>query len=241
MCISPVLPKNKIKKCIIGEKYRDEINELTEFGIECVTLSPSTCLDDEINSHADILCFNCGNNTLIASSESTGELKRKLPDCNVIACENVCSPYPDDVKLNVAYTGRGVVCNKNYAADEIKTFCEENNIPVIHTNQGYSKCSLAVLSKDAVITEDSGLACLLKKYQFDVLEVQKGFIELSDRHYGFIGGAVGMISENQLYVSGNLTEHPDYDKIQLFLDKYNIVPLFNKNRRLNDFGGFIPV
>lgn len=241
MNIYPILPKKIINKCIIGEKFACENKDLTDLGIECVTFSPSSCLDDEISAHADIHCFNCGNKTLIASAETAGELRSKLLDYTVLPCENIHSPYPDDVKLNAALTPKGLICNSDYISDIIKSFCNKNSIQIIHTKQGYAKCSVLIISENAVITEDVGIAYLLKKYQFDVLHINAGYIRLSDNHYGFIGGAAGMISENILYVSGDLSHHPDYNMISEFLNKYGIKPVFNKERPLNDFGGFIPL
>ena len=237
----PILPEKKISSCLIGAKYIDEINDLTELGIECITIPSSDSLFEEIKNHADILCFNCGNKEIIVNAQIAGELVGKLKDSTRIPCKNIKSPYPDDVKLNAALIGNKLICNKDFVADEIKSFCNENNITIIHTRQGYAKCSLCVVTEKAVITEDDGLACLLKNYQFDVLKIQPGFVHLSDKHYGFIGGASGKISEHQMYFSGDLRKHPDYEEILSFLNRYNIKPVFNKNRQLNDFGGFIPL
>lgn len=237
----PILPEKKISRCLIGAKYIDEINDLTELGIECITIPSSDSLFEEINSHADIQCFNCGNKEIIVNEQIAGELVGKLKDYNIISCKNIKSPYPDDVKLNAALIGDKLICNKDFVADEIKSFSNKNNITIIHTKQGYAKCSLCVVTENAVITEDDGLAYLLKNCQFNVLKIKPGFVHLSDKHYGFIGGASGKVSEHQMYFSGDLRKHPDYEEILSFLNRYNIKPVFNKNRQLNDFGGFIPL
>lgn len=241
MSSCPVLPDKIVRKCLIGAEYIDEINELTESGIECITLSEAASLNEEINSHADILCFNCGNNDIIVNAEIAGELNEKIKDFNVIKCSKIKSPYPDDIKLNAALIGNRIICNTNYVGDEIKSFAKTHNIELIHTNQGYAKCSLCVVNENAVITEDDGLAYLLKNYQFDILKITPGYIHLSEKHYGFIGGASGKISCNKMYFSGALNEHPDYNAICDFLNKYSVEPVFNKNRKLSDFGGFIPL
>lgn len=238
---SPILPKKKIKKCIIGKKYQNEINELRKLGIDCIEIGAFDGLDSEINSHADILCFNLGNGFIIVEETIAGELRKSLNECNIINCKAIYSPYPNDVKLNAALINNSLICNSNYVASELLDFCKEYNINIIHSKQGYVKCSLCVVSENAVITEDRGLAYLLKNCQFDVLLIQPGYVRLSDKHYGFIGGASGKISNNQIYFSGDLSSHPDYYKIIEFLNMHNIEPIFNKNRPLNDFGGFIPV
>ena len=228
-------------RCIIGSKYIDEINELTSLGIECITINASPDLEKEINSHADILCCRASDNIIFADNSIAGELSKKIKDYSIIPVNDIKSPYPGDVKLNVAFLGNNIICNSKYIAKEISDFCNLNNIQIIKTKQGYTKCNLCVLNEKAVITEDNGLAYLLKNYQFNVLKIQPGFVHLSDKHYGFIGGASGKVSEHQMYFSGDLRKHPDYEEILSFLNKYNIKPVFNKNRQLNDFGGFIPL
>ena len=226
-------------KLIIGEKYTTEINELQNSGCEIVTFKPNYALDDEINSHADINFFNCNNGQIILSDTVKGETEPFLGDFNLVPCKGIKSPYPDDVKLNCALIGKFLLCNTKFVADEIKLFCKESNIQLLHTNQGYSKCSVCVLNENAVITENSSIASLLKNYQIDVLLIKGGYVNLSDKHCGFIGGASGMINEHTLYFSGDISLHPDYDSIIKFLDKYNIKPVLNKSRKLSDFGGFV--
>ena len=151
----------------------------------------------------------------------------------------ISSPYPNDIPLNVAFTGRHIICNSNYSAEEIKAFAKKNNIEIINTKQGYSKCNLCIVNENAVITEDKGLACLLKKYQYNVLLLSSGDIYLSDNHYGFLGGASCKISEDKIYFSGDLSAHKDYEVISDFLNLYNVKAIYNKSRKLTDFGGII--
>lgn len=226
-------------KLIIGSEYVDEINELKELGCQIITFNGTSELEAEINQHADINVFNCGNGDLIVNSDIIGEIEPFLADFSLIPCKGIKSPYPDDIKLNCALIGKYLLCNTKYVADEIRSFCEQNDIRFLHTNQGYSKCSVCVLNDNAVITENDTIASLLKNYQIDVLLIKGGYVCLSDKHHGFIGGASGMINESTVYFSGDISAHPDYDSIIKFLDKYNIKPVFNKSRKLSDFGGFI--
>lgn len=226
-------------RCIIGSKYIDEISELTSLGIECITVNESPNLENEINSHADILCCRASDNIIFADNSIAGELSKNIKDYSIIPVNDIKSPYPDDVKLNVAFLGNNIICNSKYIAKEISDFCNLNNIQIIKTKQGYTKCNLCVLNEKAVITEDNGLAYLLKNYQSDVLKIQPGYVELSEKHYGFIGGASARIADDTIYFSGNISVHPDYDKIIDFLNNYGYKPFFNKNRKLTDFGGLI--
>ena len=234
------LPKGAVKHCLIGSKYIEEINELKELDIECLTLNPNPLLEDEINNHADILSFNFGNGQVLLNNGSIGEAElKKIGIETVFYNSKISSPYPNDIPLNVAFIGSQIICNRIFTAKEIIDFANRNNIEIINTKQGYSKCNLCVVNENAIITEDKGLARLLKNYQFDVLLISSGYIYLSDSHYGFLGGASCKVSSDKMYFSGDLSSHRDYESIINFLDLYNVKPIYNKSRRLTDFGGII--
>lgn len=237
---TPCLPEYNVTNCLIGEKYVDEINELKELGVETLTLKGGSLIDEEIRYHADINAFNFGNGHVLLNSGATGEDElKKIGITASFYDKQICSPYPQDIPLNVAFTGNNIICNSNNSAKEIIDFAKLNNIEIIHTKQGYSKCNLCIVSENAAITEDEGLACLLKKYQFNVLLISTGDIYLSNKHYGFLGGASCKIAPDKMYFSGDLTQHKDYETIINFLDLYNVKPIFNKSRKLTDFGGII--
>lgn len=236
---TPILPKKRIKKCLIGQRYSNEIRELEQLAIECIAIPSLSSLENEISNHADMLCFNCGNGNLLVQSDVAGELDVALRGYNVIPVNDIFSPYPNDVKLNSAFLGKHLLCNSKFIAPQLKAFCEKYSIEIINTNQGYSKCSVCVISNQAVITEDDGIACLLKNYQYNVLKITPGFIALSEKHSGFIGGATAKISSNELYVSGDISKHPDYNDIKSFSEYYNVSLIYNDCRKLTDFGGMI--
>ncbi len=237
---TPNLPENKIKHCLIGLKYTEEAHELQALGAIPVKIKSGRLLEDEISCHADVNSFNMGSGNILVNKEITGELSCALPFIKTIPIrDDIASPYPCDVKLNALFLNDKIICNTKYIAKEILNFAEKNSLKIIHTNQGYAKCSACVVNENAIITEDNGLTTLLKKYQIDVLKVSQGEVFLSGNHSGFLGGASGKISRDMIYFSGNLERHHEYSKIIGFLDNYNVKPVFNTNRPLTDFGGFI--
>ena len=237
---TPCLPSGELFQCLIGERCSEEIKELTELGVECISLRKSPLLEEEISCHADILSFNFGNGQVLLNKGAIGENElKKAGTTPIFYSEEVCSPYPNDISLNVAYTGKHIICNSKHTAREIIEFAETNNIEIINTKQGYSKCNLCIVSDNAVITEDEGLASLLNICQYNVLLISKGDICLSDAHYGFLGGASCKLSPDKMYFSGDLSSHKDYKRIVEFLDAYNVKPIYNKSRKLTDFGGII--
>lgn len=235
----PNLPENPIKHCLIGKKYRQEIEELKELNIECLGLKPNNNLDNEIDSHADILSFNMGNGKIIISENSIGEEELTKLGYEVTFENNIKSPYPNDILLNAAFINDLIICKENILSYKILDFVKQNNFKIINTNQGYSRCNICFVSENAFITEDDGIACLLKNYQFDVLKISSGSVYLSEKHYGFLGGASAKVAKDKIYFSGDLSKHKDIDLITDFLKLHNITPIYNKNRNLHDFGGLI--
>ncbi len=235
----PNLPEKRITHCLIGEKYLEEIAELKALGITPIPLKGNPFLQDEIRCHADILAFNPGNGTILINKGSKGESELQKLGYEVIEIPDIRSPYPYEVALNAALIKDKLICKKIAVNPLITEHCYKENIKVINTNQGYSKCNLCIVSENAIITEDAALAYLLNNYQFNVLKLEPGFVGLSYEHYGFIGGASAKLSEYEIYFSGDLSSHPQYDLIIRFLNKCNVMPVFNKNRPLRDFGGII--
>ena len=225
---------------IIGSKYVDEISELRDMGYDVITFEASDALHSEISYHADINVFRI-NNAIFINDDIKLSVGESISPFKTLYIKGIHSPYPDDIKLNCAIIGDKLLCNTKHVAKEILEYAQNNLIEVIHTNQGYSKCSVCVVNDKAVITSDEGITSLLKNYQIDVLKISEGNIRLSDNHYGFIGGASGRLSYNELYFSGDISSHPDYEMIIDFLNKYSVKPVFNKNRPLTDFGGFITI
>ena len=63
-----------------------------------------------------------------------------------------------------AIVNDNMICKTNSTSRHLLNFAETNNINIINSNQGYSKCSICIVSENAIITEDSGIERLLKKY-----------------------------------------------------------------------------
>lgn len=235
----PNLPESPVKHCLIGAKYHQEIDELKDLNIECLCLEANNNLYDEINSHADILSFNIGNGKIIISEGSIGEAKLTNLGYSVFFENNIKSPYPNDILLNAALIDNLIICKTNCISDFITDCAKQNNLEIINTKQGYSRCNICIVAENAVITEDDSIAYLLKKCQFDVLKISNGSVFLSEQHSGFLGGASAKLAKDKIYFSGDLSKHKDFDLITEFLNLHKVTPIYNKNRNLRDFGGLI--
>ena len=92
---------------------------------------------------------------------------------------------------------------------------------MLEVQQGYTKCSICVVSENAIITSDIGIHCKAKESGIDSLLISPGYIDLPGYKYGFIGGASFKISDNVIAFTGSLDSHPDKDNIEHFLCKYD--------------------
>lgn len=235
------LPGSKVKSVLLGENNEIVRTYLTGNGIECIELKINPLLDEETNNHADMLCSYCGNGSFIFSQKDAAvDTLIKEYNADVSIQKGICSPYPCDVALNACFLNKYLLCREVSLSALLKSYCSKNKIDIINTKQGYSKCSVCVVNEKSVITEDEGIAYLLKKYQFDVLLLNRGGVYLSDRHCGFIGGCSGLVNKNVLFFNGDVKSHPQYAEIKDFLIKRNIEIICSATPHLTDFGGFIP-
>ena len=108
------------------------------------------------------------------------------------------------------------------------------------TNQGYAKCSCAIINENTVITADRSIANALDNFA-DVLLIKPGDIELPGYEYGFIGGCCGRLDKDKLAFYGDPYRHSSGREIVSFIEKHDCEPVSLKNGNLFDFGGFIPL
>lgn len=240
--ITPNLPQSRVTAAAIGEKYNDTALELKQLGITPIIIKQNPSLDEETSAHADMLLFQKDKASFILSKEQTAAAHFLTGrGADVIFENDIAAPYPNDVKLNAVLFNNKLICNKKYISKKIIEFAENSKTEIINTGQGYSKCSICVINENAAITEDQGLYTLLKNYQIDVLKIQPGYVYLSEKHTGFLGGASGLISNDTIFFNGNIEQHPDYKTIAAFLNKHGVKSIYNKSRKLTDIGSVLPL
>lgn len=239
----PNLPQNRVKHCIISENAENAINFLNKIGIETLTVKKSTILDDEISSHADIQFSYIGIKTAFVAPNQ----KRLIEKLNNLGCRvegaefEPFSPYPNDILFNHVFLNDCFIAKLDSTSEKVLKFADNNDYKLVNTKQGYSKCSICIINEKAIITEDVGITRLLKKSQIDVLTIKPDFITLSDDHFGFLGGASGKISSNEIFFNGNIEEHPSYNDIKTFLKLHNVKPVYDKSYKLTDIGSILPI
>lgn len=238
---SPNLPKGEVKSVAISSEAEKAISKLNQLGIKTIEINKSAYLPAGIDSHADLQILHLEDNRFLTATEHlcTGESKKKI---NIERLRgNLGKKYPFDVPLNCVFIGNKLICNTNTVALQVLEFAEESGFQVIHVNQGYTRCSTAVINKDAIITDDITIFTAAQNFLNDVLFISKGSIRLNGYSYGFIGGCCGKISKNELAFNGRIDSHENANSIIDFLSKHNIEPIELHNDCLYDIGGIIPI
>lgn len=199
------------------------VNSLSEMGYNVIKTPKLDCVYNEICGHADIMLHPLCENKIVVCSEAIEYLKDKLPEFELVIGTGKLSPtYPFDIAYNAARVGRHVFCNEKYTDKTILNYYYEHGFNVINVKQGYAKCSICVISDNAIISSDKGICREALKYGIDALEITNKQIKLPGFEYGFIGGATGLIPNQALIVNGDINYLKDSERIIKFCEKYNL-------------------
>ncbi len=247
----PLLPQNRVTTAVVSSEYKEITTSLKyNYGINIIPSRKNISLESSISEHPDCDIVQLDNKTVFVNIDSydyfvnyfTNIAGEFLQNFKVIASEKaVVSPYPSDIRLNIKVFGDKIICNSANLDSKIKYFASKNNIRIVHTNQGYSACSIIKINDNALITDDESICYAAQSNGMDCLKISKGSVKLNGHNYGFIGGTCGMIDKNVLAFTGSLRKHSDYKSIVKFLDKHNIKFIELSDNALIDIGGIIPI
>ncbi len=236
----PNLPKREVRLAAVQAGPWAAV--LEKYGVRVLSPAPETALPAETAGHADMLLCHAGGRTVFAAPSQTA-LAEKLA---VLGFEvRFSSPlggeYPMDVRLNVSVCKTFALGNLKHAEPSLVSLLAQSGRRLLHTRQGYAKCSLCFVAENAFITEDTGIANVLRREGMEVLLISAGDVALSDAHTGFFGGASGLIAPDTLAVNGSLNTHRDADNIAAFLIKYGVRALSLSSGPVTDIGGILPL
>ncbi len=234
------LPQGKVSSVICGELCSELNDYLDSIGVERIVIEPNIFIDPAVRFHADMAVLHLGGERLIADKNQTC-LINSLKERGFTVIETsreIKGEYPKDVALNFAIIGDRIMGNFRYADDALTESLSQ--IESINVKQGYCKCSCLAVSENAIITDDKSIYDKASEKGIDCLFISKGDISLEGHEYGFIGGASGKISKDEILFFGDITHHCDYKKIAAFIEKHGC-RIIRLNFPLTDFGGIIPI
>ena len=238
---NPNLPDEQVTAVAVSEQAEDVISALQRRGIHSIVIPSSERFAKPVASHPDMRCWLTGGAQGFCTDEV---IQNQIRGIGIhLSRTNVQSFlwYPNDCSLNAARIGRFVFANPKCLCDEVKHAIEHLHLKLIPVKQGYAKCSIAIVSENAIITSDIGIADVAGSVGFDVLRLKPGNIRLAGYPYGFIGGTCGKLSAHILAFAGSLQMHPQAAEITQFLSDHNVIPVSLTKGMLQDIGGILPL
>lgn len=186
-------------------------------------------VDANISTHADI--YRCQLGLLCNAHIYEGN--PMLPH----------APYPTEAIYNAVATDELFIHRLDITAPDLLAHIYGlDGVIMINVSQGYTRCSLLPVNDNSFITSDPGIAKALKSMGADVLLVTCNTIKLQGYSYGFIGGCAGNLlidGTPTLVFNGDLSSHPDYEKITSFAEDHDYEIKYFPNYPLEDIGSIL--
>ena len=238
------IPKDPVNCVLISGDCPTIILEFfKKRGIRSVQTPPLTCLPPFERYHADMQVFPLSQTELLVEPTVYEYYQNAFLDTNIKIKKGTAigGNYPHSIAYNVARIGQTAFARKAYAEPQLLRELESRGVTVTDVRQGYAKCSAAIVNDHALITADKNIEAAVKHAGLDVLCIQPGGIALPGCEYGFIGGACGLLSPDEMLFIGDVTKHPDYNKIKDFLSEHNKRCVAISGVALTDVGSVIPL
>ena len=231
------MKKYAITSAALPQKCRDFLEGL---GFSVIALPSFEKLARPVASHPDMLLFFgdkifC-HSEYYAKNAPTLELISRLSCLGIVTTdEKISDKYPCDILFNALPLGKYVFCKAESVSRLIKDYAERNALELVNTRQGYARCSVCKVSENAIITADTGIYESARARGIDSLLISEGNIDIDGYSYGFIGGTSGVFGDT-VYFCGDLSSHPDGEKIKSFCKSHEKNAVSLSDGKLYDVG-----
>ncbi|HEY5575664.1 MAG TPA: hypothetical protein VIK34_02985 [Clostridiaceae bacterium] len=218
----------------------EELFNLRKLDCNIIKCPKCELLYNAVNGHPDMLLNITGEKSLVVHRNMDQDFLDYLGllGFNVaLSKESIRDSYPDDVILNAVNLKDMFIHKLGYTDGNLMAAAEGKLL--INVNQGYTKCSCAVVSDHALITSDISIQTALTDTDIDVLLLPPGDILLPGLDYGFIGGTCGLIDENHMAFYGDLAFYSYGKEVLDFLKNQDVEPIFLRRGKLADRGSIL--
>jgi hypothetical protein len=240
----PFLPGGRVTHVIVDRNAPDEfLKNLEKLRITPIH-SVKVRVADYAATHPDMQISHVGGNKAVCVPEAYEYYRAALTP---LGFEVICgktdleSHYPSNIAYNIARVGKYAAHKKSRTDAEILRCLEQGGVRIIDVAQGYTKCAVCVVSENAAITADGGIAKAFRANGIETLLITPGGVRLDGVDYGFIGGACGLISPSVLAFCGNAEKHRDYKSIKAFASERSVDVVSLCGGELIDIGSMIPM
>ncbi len=211
---------------IVNELLKPQIIEKLSALGEVVCFSTSNIMYEAVSGHPDLFFCPTEKQLIVAPNvplEYLAMLEKHALNYS-LGRNPVGAKYPETARYNAVCTETFFIHNLNVSDPELLR--NNSGQERIHVSQGYTRCNLLALKKDAFVTSDRGIYKTLQARGLDVLFVSPWGIVLPGFGYGFFGGCCGVMGD-QLFITGGLSRFPEGEKVQTFVSDlgYEIVEL----------------
>lgn len=242
----PHIPHTPVAGMVVsGQLPAESSITLKKMGIRCLSTIGIPTLEGALAFHPDMQLMHLSEGVVVGAPNLDTSFITSLREwgMEVHFGERIPSaPYPWDIPYNAAIIGHLAVLHVKYADPVVIRWLEKTGKKLIPVKQGYAKCSIAIVNSEAIITADAGIAGALEGAGLDVLKITPATsILLPGFSHGFIGGACGLISENEMVFSGSLEVFEEGEVIAEFLSKHGVRPISLSESPLLDVGSFVPL
>jgi hypothetical protein len=214
-----------------------ERHNLEKLGFKIAAVPPSDLLYEAVCGHPDMLLHIIDSSTVMVHKDMDLAFIVKLKNFNtkvVISQSSLQNSYPYNIILNAVSLDSLFIHNVKYTDADLLYHVKNKKIKSV--KQGYTKCSTAVISSNALMTSDNGIAKCAHEEGIDVLLLPPGDILLPGLDYGFIGGCCGLLKEGSLAFYGSLNHYAFGKEVMDFLKKLKVEPVFLRDGKLIDRG-----
>lgn len=223
----------KIESCLLNK------------GIRLIKTQKHPGVLDAVSYHPDIMLHHIGGNRIVYAPGTGHKLLQELESngfCLVQGSTKLTPVYPGDIPYNGTRVGNYFFHYLEYTDPILLNELEKSNVELVNVKQGYTKCSVAVINENSIITADPAIAGEAAKRDIRALLIspQKNIL-LPGLDYGFIGGSSGLIGKGSWAVFGKAEKLPAFFQIQEFLNKENCQILSLSDEEVIDYGTLITI
>jgi hypothetical protein len=220
----------------------EEENNLIKLNINPIKVPLCHKLSAAVSDHPDMLLNVIDKKNILVHKDMDKSFTLFLSELgyNIHISDKILKKeYPEDILLN----GLNLKDVFIHRLDKTDTALLKllHGKKLINSKQGYSKCSVAVLSENAFITSDDNMEKILLLEGKKVLKLPYGDIILPGYNYGFIGGCCGLIGENVMAFYGDLSFYKYGQSVLNFLKENKIEAVFLRKGKLIDRGSILKI
>ena len=239
----PNLPRSRVTLCVMSGQYPELCRRVEQLGPAVIRTSRDRSLPEPVAFHGDLQLCHLGGDQVVLEP-GAGGLMEVLGRMG-FRCRATCRPaenrYPGDVRLGMLLLNRWGFGLLEAAAPEILTGLLLNDWELVFSRQGYARCSVCVVDREAAITADLTLAGLLEGKGIQCLRIDPGDILLEGYDTGFLGGCCGLLAPGLLAFTGSLERYREGEKIKDFLSRRGVRWVSLTDGPMVDIGGILPL